>query len=127
MMKKNMRGTETSANMMAQSLRSASGLPRDKRNWQTKKYANIAIPIAIITAISRKNGPTVTQTNINTKKDKSPRKKAPTTFSIFALPFQILSKLGQSSLAAPALSRDTDLEGDVRRAGPGYTLAPDQP
>lgn len=109
-----------STNMMGQSLRNAWGLPRDNRNWQMKKYAAIKITVAMGAALTPKILSAVSPTNINTTKDKTPRKKAPNTFNIFALPFQTISKPELSSLAAPTLSRDTDLGGDDEARGAGH-------
>lgn len=48
-------------------------------------------------------------------KAKSPRKKAPNAFIIFALPFQTIYKLELSSLAASILSSDIDSGAEERR------------
>jgi hypothetical protein len=59
--------TAPRANMMGQSLKSAWGLPRDKRNWQIKKYAIITITLRIMAPIPLKIGATVSKVNINKK------------------------------------------------------------
>ena len=63
--------------MMRQSLRYASGLPRDKKNWQMKKYA--AIKIKNMVAFSENVSPTT----ITTRKEITPRRKATLTLDIF--------------------------------------------
>jgi hypothetical protein len=89
-----------------------------------KKYAAIKINVAIKAAISPKTLSAVSPTNINTTKDKTPRKKAPNTFIIFALPFQTISQLELSSLAPSTLSRSTDVESDDEAGGAGAQPGP---
>lgn len=112
-----------SANMMGQSLKSALGLPRDKRNWQIKKYAIITITITIMAAIPPRIGATVSKPNINKKKEKNPRKRAISTFHILFSLSDCISKLNLSSLATAILSRDKDLEREWRPdLGPGLPI-----
>jgi len=107
-----------SNNMKGQSLRNAWGLPRDNQNWQMKKYAAITthatnIPDQPIGFFSR---PPNSAKRITTGTERTPRKKAPNPFIIFALPFQAVLL---SSLAASILSSDTDVESYDEAGGAG--------
>jgi hypothetical protein len=77
---KTTRSTASNANMIGQSFRKALGLPRDKRNWQIKKYAVIKMNAAAKPTFP-KEYMSASPRNIKSKKLKKPRKNAIKTFS----------------------------------------------